>query len=115
MSGSHGYSGDDESPREIDPDKVYHQERQGRTELTSYQTFLRCERQTLHRLPRTKAMLLMVKTYFTPIREIKAEGSANAMIEAIDGLKAGNAPGIHFYKKAGVWGDSVKRYLSELK
>lgn len=47
----------------------------------------------------------------TPLSEIKSEGSAEAMISAIDGLAVGNAPGIHFYKKVGVWGDSVREFL----
>lgn len=49
----------------------------------------------------------------TPLAEIKSEGSGESMIKAIDGLAAGNAPGIHFYKKVGVWGNSVKEFLKD--
>lgn len=30
---------------------------------------------------------------------------------AIDGLKEGNSPGIHHYKRGPIWGEAVKAYL----
>ncbi|RDW87238.1 hypothetical protein BP5796_02932 [Coleophoma crateriformis] len=93
--GNHLYGGEQEDPQEINPAT----------------TFMRCERQVVHRLPKTKALLLTVKTFLYPVEELKAEGAGEEMIAAIDGLKAGNAPGIHFYKRAGIWGDSLKAYL----
>lgn len=36
-----------------------------------------------------------------------------ALAEAIDGLKNGSAPGFHLYKRAAVWGESVKAYLQD--
>lgn len=74
-------------------------------------TFLRCERQTLHRLPKSKALVFAFKTYMYPIEEIKKEGKGEELADAIDGLKEGNVPGMHFYKKGAVWGEAAKRYL----
>ncbi|RDW75812.1 hypothetical protein BP5796_06633 [Coleophoma crateriformis] len=98
-SGNHNYKGQDSDdlPRDIDPSKTY----------------LRCERQVLHRLPKTKALLLSTRTYQYPLSDVKAEGSGPELAEAIDGLKKGNAPGIQFYKRATVWSESIKSYLKD--
>lgn len=72
---------------------------------------VRVERQFLHRLPQSRAILFSFKTLLYTLPEIKAEGLGNELAEAIDGLKAGNVPGFHFYKRAAVWGDSAKAYL----
>ncbi|KAH7364131.1 hypothetical protein BKA65DRAFT_130158 [Rhexocercosporidium sp. MPI-PUGE-AT-0058] len=74
-------------------------------------TFLRCERQLLHRLPNTKALVFNFKTYLYPLREIKEEGLGEELARAIDGLKEGNTPAMHFYKRGVVWGEAVKAYL----
>ncbi|GKZ64051.1 hypothetical protein AnigIFM50267_000344 [Aspergillus niger] len=74
-------------------------------------TLLRCERQTLHRLPKTKALVFTFHTYTYPIREIKEEGLGEELALAIDGLKEGNVPEIHRYKRGPVWGEAVKAYL----
>lgn len=65
----------------------------------------------LHRLPESHAILFSFKTYLYPLPEIKSEGLGEALADAIDGLKQGNVPGFHFYKRAAVWGDSAKDYL----
>ena len=75
------------------------------------QTFLRSERQTLHRLPKSEALVFAFKTYLYPIKEIKDEGLGEELAQAIDGLKKGNAPDMHFYKRGAMWGEAVKRYL----
>ena len=72
---------------------------------------LRVERQYLHRLPQSKSLMFSFKTLLYTIPEIKSEGLSESLIEAIDGLKNGNAPGFHLYKRAAVWGDFVKEYL----
>lgn len=72
---------------------------------------MRTERQFVHRLPCSKAILFSFKTYLYPIRDIKAEGLGETLAQAVDGLQGGNVPGMHYYKRAVVWGDSVKRYL----
>ncbi|KAI1617189.1 hypothetical protein EDD37DRAFT_42115 [Exophiala viscosa] len=74
-------------------------------------TFVRSERQTLHRLPKSKALVFAFHTYLYPIRQIKEEGSGEELADAIDGLKAGNVPQMHFYKRGAVWGEAVKKYL----
>ncbi|PYH33533.1 heme-dependent oxidative N-demethylase family protein [Aspergillus neoniger CBS 115656] len=75
------------------------------------ETLLRCERQTLHRLPKTKALVFTFHTYTYPIRETKEEGLGEELALAIDGLKEGNVPEIHRYKRGPVWGEAVKAYL----
>ena len=74
-------------------------------------TFLRCERQTLHRLPKSKALVFAFKTYMYPIKDIKEEGLGEELAQAIDGLKEGSVPAMHFYKRGPVWGEAVKKYL----
>lgn len=79
--------------------------------LISLKTCLRCERQTLHRLPVSKALVFTVHTYLYPIKQIKDEGSGEDLANAVDGLKRGNVPGMHIYKKGDVWGEALKDFL----
>lgn len=65
----------------------------------------------VHRLPQSKAILFSFKTYLYPISEIKEEGLGEVLADAIEGLRTGNVPSMHFYKKAAVWGASVQKYL----
>ena len=81
--------------------------------LTASQARVRVERQFLHRLPHNRAILFSFKTLLYTLPEIKGEGLGEALAGAIDGLKEGNAPGVHFYKRAAAWGDSAKAYLRE--
>ncbi|RHZ63133.1 hypothetical protein CDV55_107456 [Aspergillus turcosus] len=74
-------------------------------------TVLRCERQTLHRLPQTKALVFAFHTYTYPLQTIKDEGLGEELATAIDGLKAGNVPGMHWYKRGSIWGEAVKHFL----
>lgn len=71
---------------------------------------LRVERQTLWKLPQTGAIAFGIKTYITPLKEIKAEGGAAALIEAIEGLGDEGAP-LATYKGRDVWGEKVLEYL----
>lgn len=48
-----------------------------------------------------------------PLTQIKADGCAQDLIDAIDGMETGNAPEMHSYKRVGAWGPAVKRYLRE--
>ncbi|KAM7183261.1 Protein of unknown function (DUF3445) domain containing protein [Naviculisporaceae sp. PSN 640] len=75
--------------------------------------FVRSERQTLRRLPVSKAIVFSLKTYLYPISDTKAAGYGQDLIKAIDGLGTGNAPGMIEYKKSNVWGSKVKAYLQE--
>ncbi|KAJ0426059.1 hypothetical protein BJY00DRAFT_123923 [Aspergillus carlsbadensis] len=74
-------------------------------------TYLRCERQTLHRLPKSRALVFTFHTYTYPIKDIRDEGLGEEMAVAIDGLKEGNVPGIHAYKRGAYWGEAVKKFL----
>lgn len=75
------------------------------------QTVLRCERQTLHRLPQSKALVFAFKTYQYPIQELRDEGSGEELAQAIDGLAEGSVPGMTVYKRQVVWGEKVKAFL----
>ncbi|ORY10437.1 hypothetical protein BCR34DRAFT_566929 [Clohesyomyces aquaticus] len=90
-------------------------EREGREaeeeEVEIENTVLRCERQTLHRLPRTKALVFAFKTYQYGMQEMKDEGCGTELAEAIDGLGLGSVPGITVYKRQVVWGEKVKAFL----
>jgi hypothetical protein len=79
--------------------------------LKFLQTYLRCERQMLHRLPITKALVFSFKTYLYPLKDIKDEGLGEELAQAIDGLKEGSVPAMHFYKRGVIWGEAVKKYL----
>ncbi|CAI6340100.1 unnamed protein product [Periconia digitata] len=72
---------------------------------------LRIERQTLHRLPRTGAVVFAFKTYQYPLGDIVDEGNGEALAKAIEGLGEGNVPGMKVYKREVVWGERVKRFL----
>jgi hypothetical protein len=76
-----------------------------------HQTYLRCERQLLHRLPSSKALVFSFKTYLYSISEIRDEGSGEELAAAIDGLKEGSVPQMNIYKKGLVWGETVKAFL----
>ncbi|KAJ5588879.1 hypothetical protein N7537_011557 [Penicillium hordei] len=80
-------------------------------ELNVDQTVLRCERQTLHRLPVSEALVFTIHTYTYPVKQIKDEGCGEDLANAIDGLKRGNVPEMHAYKKGDVWGEALKDFL----
>ncbi|KAG5287455.1 DUF3445 superfamily domain-containing protein [Histoplasma capsulatum G186AR] len=74
-------------------------------------TFLRCERQTLYRLPQSGAMVFSFHTYRYPIQEIKDEGSAEDLATAIDGVESGSIPEMAVYKRVPAWGEAIKEFL----
>ncbi|KAI2789684.1 hypothetical protein POX_d05180 [Penicillium oxalicum] len=80
-------------------------------ELDLDKTFLRCERQTLHRLPASGAIIFGFHTYLYPIRDIKEEGSGDFLAQAIDGLENGSVPEMFTYKNGEKWADAVREYL----
>lgn len=90
---------------------LYEDETPVEEEVDIEQTVLRCERQTLHRLPESGAIVFAFKTYQYPIKQIKEEGSGKELAKAIDGLGEGNVPNMARYKRGIIWGKSVKRYL----
>lgn len=101
----------------------------------AHQVNVRCERQTLHRLPQTRALVFGFKTYLYSLMDLKAEGhveslhvetnsrqadgekeweehsTAEQLAQAIEGLGQGNVPSIAFYKRQPVWGPDVVKYL----
>jgi hypothetical protein len=72
---------------------------------------LRCERQTLHRLPKTNALVFTFKTYQYKLEDIKAEGCGPELADAIPGLSQGSVSDMAYYKRAVVWGEKVAEYL----
>ncbi|OIW22546.1 hypothetical protein CONLIGDRAFT_638170 [Coniochaeta ligniaria NRRL 30616] len=75
------------------------------------QVRLRVELQTLTRLPKTGAVIFPFKTYLYPLKDVKDEGLGPQLVEAIEGLQKGNAPGMFKYKGAVRWGRDVCEYL----
>ncbi|KAK4547675.1 hypothetical protein LTR36_000632 [Oleoguttula mirabilis] len=117
--GNHMYADDEKQEKHVENAKTLDVnspsldadvERQKR-EVVVEDCRLRCERQTLHRLPKTKALVFSFKTYMYQLSEVKAQGSGSELAAAIDGLGQGNVPAIAFYKRGVVWGDKVKDYL----
>lgn len=72
---------------------------------------LRSERQVLHRLPKTRALVFSFKTYQYLLQDVKDEGMGEELAQAIDGLKEGSVPAMHFYKRGVVWGEALKGFL----
>lgn len=70
--------------------------------------FLRCERQVFTRLPKSRAVIMLVRTYLTPIKQIKEEeGLGEVMAHAVESLPEDLA----FYKRRHAWGTAVTQYL----
>ncbi|KAL4795562.1 hypothetical protein BDV19DRAFT_389156 [Aspergillus venezuelensis] len=80
-------------------------------DIDGKETFLRCERQTLHRLPKTKALLFGFHTYTYPLDDVKREGLGEELAAAIEGLKSGSVPEVYGYKMGKYWGEGVKAFL----
>ncbi|KAI1847992.1 hypothetical protein JX266_006105 [Neoarthrinium moseri] len=72
---------------------------------------LRAELQHLHRLPKTKAIVLTFKTYMYPLSVLKQEGEGENLAQAIEGLSKGNVPEMSEYKGSHLWGRAVCNYL----
>lgn len=69
--------------------------------------YVRAERQVLTRLPKSGAVVMLVRTYLTPLKVVKADGLGECLASAIDALPEDLA----FYKRRQVWGSAVKEYL----
>lgn len=72
---------------------------------------LRMERQTLHRLEKTGALVFGFKTFLEPLSELRKEGSGPALAAAMDGLGAGSVPAADVYKSGVIWKEPLKDYL----
>jgi hypothetical protein len=105
-SGTHFHGFDEMSPAE---QEVCIAEQ--RRELDVGEMRLRCERQTLMRLPSSGALVFAFKTYLTSLEEVKDEGNGEALAEATEGFLKGSVPEMDTYKRAVVWGDLVREFL----
>lgn len=74
---------------------------------------LMVELQTLTRLLETQAILFSFKTYLYPLRGIRDDGLVPDLADAIQGLKAGNVPGMWVYKGGVKWGRGFCESLRE--
>jgi hypothetical protein len=107
-SGTHFHGFDEMSPAE---QEVCIAEQ--RRELDVGEMRLRCERQTLMRLPTTGALVFAFKTYLTSLEEVKDEGNGEALAEATEGFLKGSVPEMDTYKRAVIWGDLVRDFLRD--
>ncbi|KAI1132564.1 hypothetical protein F5Y10DRAFT_230847 [Nemania abortiva] len=80
---------------------------------TGRSLYVRSERQTLRRLQYSKAIVFSLKTYIYPLETIKAAGHGPQLLQAMDGLGRGNAPGMVQYKQLSAWEEQVRAYLKE--
>ncbi|KAJ4994071.1 hypothetical protein SVAN01_00548 [Stagonosporopsis vannaccii] len=104
-------AGNHASEEEVRGGKSKEEQEGGQQKVDLRTTFVRCERQTLHRLPGSGAVVFAFKTYQYPIQELRDEGSGEALCEAIDGMGTGSAPLMTVYKRQVVWGEKVKAFL----
>jgi hypothetical protein len=68
---------------------------------------MRVERQTVWKLPETGAVMFGWKTYMYTLKELKEEGEAENLAEAIEGL----GDDIRRHKGRGIWEEKVLAYL----
>lgn len=68
----------------------------------------RVERQTLSRLPKSRFLVFTIRTYLTPLSQLKKEGLGERLVEAIHGLPSY----IKQYKRADAWGPAVEEYMA---
>jgi len=70
--------------------------------------FLRNERQCLTRLPKSKVIVFTIRTYLTPIAQLKREGETGLdLASAIENLP----PTTAIYKTSTVWGQAIIDYI----
>lgn len=71
--------------------------------------YLRVEHQTLTKLPRTSAVIFTVRSYMTPLYQVKAEGDGKALALAIESMPEG----LGYYKMRQYWGRKILPWLME--
>ncbi|KAI1761211.1 hypothetical protein GGR53DRAFT_525337 [Hypoxylon sp. FL1150] len=71
--------------------------------------YLRVEHQTLTKLPRSGAVIFTVRSYMTPLHQVKAEGDGKALAEAIESMPEG----LGHYKMRQYWGNKILPWLME--
>lgn len=71
------------------------------------EVYFRSERQVLTRLPKTGAIVFSIRTYLTPMWNIREEGLSDELIGGIEGMQEN----IGQYKRRPEWGDPVVSFL----
>ncbi|KAI4284206.1 MAG: hypothetical protein L6R38_001578 [Xanthoria sp. 2 TBL-2021] len=69
--------------------------------------YLRVERQSLVRLPDTKAIVFCVRHYITPLDEIKREGNGRQLADAVQSMPEK----LGYYKRRPFWQRDVENFL----
>ena len=69
--------------------------------------YLRCERHSLTCLPKTMTVMFCVRSYLTPIRQIKEEGNGTALADACDTMPEK----LGYYKRRPLWGEQLCEWL----
>ncbi|KAI4255811.1 MAG: hypothetical protein L6R42_006549 [Xanthoria sp. 1 TBL-2021] len=69
--------------------------------------YLRVERQSLVRLPDTKAIVFCVRHYITPLEEIKREGNGRLLADAVRSMPEK----LGYYKRRPFWQRDVENFL----
>lgn len=71
------------------------------------QAYLRVEHQTLCALPKSRAIIFCVRSYMTPLEQIRAQGESPSLAAAIESMpeKLGE------YKMRHFWGGKVLPWL----
>ena len=72
-------------------------------------SFLRCEHHTLTCLPRTGTIVFAVRSYITPLTDIKSEGSGPLLAEACESMPEKFA----VYKNRPTWGQTLCTWLKD--
>ena len=80
-----------------------------RRDIDMENCYVRVEHHTLNTLPRTGAIIFAVRTYLTPLRQIRVEGSGPELADAIESMPAS----LGVYKNRPVWGAKVCSWLRE--
>jgi dimethylamine monooxygenase subunit A len=79
--------------------------------LSAESLWLRVERQTLQRLPRSKGILFSIRTYMTRMDEVaKEDAAAGALRTQIESYSEEVAR----YKNKGLWWNALRRHLDEI-
>lgn len=109
----HDRGQEQEHPEEVDLDdeKLQADIDRQKAEVVIEDCRLRSERQTLFRLPKTKALVFSFKTYQYLLSDVKKEGYGEELARAMEGLREGNVPEMDFYKRGVVWREKVGEYL----
>jgi len=78
-------------------------------EITGKKLFLRCEYQTLKKLPKTKSMVFGIRTYMRHLEELRHHSidTINSLLESIETLDGEYLA----YKGGDIWKDATVQYL----